>query len=54
MAFVKGPKEVADAAEMGVAPREDVIEIQSWPGAENFLAIPGPWKKIQPLSYTTA
>jgi len=29
MAFVKGPKEVADAAEMGVAPREDVIEIQS-------------------------
>lgn len=47
MAFVKGPKEVADDAEMGVAPREDVIEIQSWPGAENFLAIPGPWKKTQ-------
>lgn len=42
MALLKGPKEVADAAGMGVAPREDVIEIQSWPGAENFLAIPGP------------
>lgn len=29
MALLKGPKEVADAAGMGVAPREDVIEIQS-------------------------
>lgn len=29
MAFGKGPKEVADDAEMGVAPREDAIEIQS-------------------------
>lgn len=45
MALVKGPREVADAAEIGVAPREDVIEMQSWLGAENFLAIPGPYNK---------
>lgn len=29
MALLKGPREVAEAAGMGVAPREDVIEIQS-------------------------